>query len=62
MGRISLRERIRGGLFLLDGAMGTELIARGIEAGTCNDYLNINRRIRFLIFTGLIFKLEAMRS
>ncbi len=41
MGRISLRERISGGLFLLDGAMGTELIARGIEAGTCNDYLNI---------------------
>ena len=41
MGRISLRERIREGLFLLDGAMGTELIARGIEAGTCNDYLNI---------------------
>ena len=41
MGRISLRERIHGGLFLLDGAMGTELIARGIEAGTCNDYLNI---------------------
>ena len=41
MGRISLRERINEGLFLLDGAMGTELIARGIEVGTCNDYLNI---------------------
>ena len=41
MGRISLRERIHRGLFLLDGAMGTELIARGIEAGRCNDYLNI---------------------
>ena len=41
MGRISLKERISEGLFLLDGAMGTELIARGIEAGTCNDYLNI---------------------
>jgi len=25
----------------LDGAMGTELIARGIEAGRCNDYQNI---------------------
>jgi len=36
-----LRERIRQGLFLLDGAMGTELIARGVEAGVCNDYLNI---------------------
>jgi len=41
MSKISLRERIRQGLFLLDGAMGTELIARGIQAGTCNDYLNI---------------------
>jgi len=36
-----LRERIRQGLFLLDGAMGTELIARDVEAGVCNDYLNI---------------------
>jgi len=41
MARISLKERIKQGLFLLDGAMGTQLIARGIEAGTCNDYLNI---------------------
>jgi 5-methyltetrahydrofolate--homocysteine methyltransferase len=38
---INLRERIKQGLFLLDGAMGTELIARGLEAGRCNDYLNI---------------------
>jgi len=38
---IDLRERIKQGLFLLDGAMGTELIARGLEAGRCNDYLNI---------------------
>jgi len=41
MGRISLRERINAGLFLLDGAMGTQLIARGVEVGKCNDYLNI---------------------
>ena len=41
MARISLNERIKQGLFLLDGAMGTQLIARGIEAGTCSDYLNI---------------------
>jgi 5-methyltetrahydrofolate--homocysteine methyltransferase len=41
MTRISLRERISEGLFLLDGAMGTQLIARGVEAGVCNDYLNI---------------------
>ena len=42
MGRMSLKERIKQGLFLLDGAMGTELIARGIEAGTCNDNVNID--------------------
>ena len=41
MGRISLGERIHQGLFLLDGAMGTQLIEHGIEAGVCNDYLNI---------------------
>ena len=41
MAQVSLRERIKGDLFLLDGAMGTQLIARGIEAGKCNDYLNI---------------------
>lgn len=38
---MSLRERIKQGLFLLDGAMGTQLIAHGIEVGKCNDYLNI---------------------
>jgi methionine synthase I (cobalamin-dependent) len=41
MARISLKERIKQGLFLLDGAMGTQLFACGIEVGTCNDYLNI---------------------
>ena len=41
MTKVNLRERIKQGLFLLDGAMGTQLIARGLEAGTCNDYLNI---------------------
>ncbi len=41
MSRTSLRERINEGLFLLDGAIGTELIARGIEVGKGNDYLNI---------------------
>ncbi len=43
MARVSLRERIKQDLFLLDGAMGTELIARGIEVGKCNDYLNIEQ-------------------
>jgi 5-methyltetrahydrofolate--homocysteine methyltransferase len=41
MPRMSLKERISEGLFLLDGAMGTQLIARGVEAGVCSDYLNI---------------------
>ncbi|MBW7991199.1 MAG: homocysteine methyltransferase [Planctomycetes bacterium] len=43
MARVSLRERIKQDLFLLDGAMGTELIARGIKVGKCNDYLNIEQ-------------------
>jgi methionine synthase I (cobalamin-dependent) len=38
---MNLRERISKDLFLLDGAMGTQLIARGIEVGKCNDYLNV---------------------
>jgi 5-methyltetrahydrofolate--homocysteine methyltransferase len=42
MPRTSLKERIGQGLLLLDGAMGTQLIARGIQAGACNEYLNID--------------------
>jgi methionine synthase I (cobalamin-dependent) len=42
MAKISLREKIKQGIFLLDGAMGTQLIARGIELGRCYDYLNID--------------------
>jgi len=41
MARKSLRERIGQGVFLLDGAMGTQLFARGVEVGVCNDYLNV---------------------
>jgi len=41
MPAVSLKEKIKQGLLLLDGGTGTELIARGIEIGTCNDYLNI---------------------
>ncbi len=37
----NMREKIKKGLFLLDGAMGTQLIARGINVGMCNNYLNI---------------------
>ena len=42
MARINLPQRIKEGLFLLDGAMGTELFARGVEVGKCSDYLNID--------------------
>jgi 5-methyltetrahydrofolate--homocysteine methyltransferase len=40
MGRINLKEEIKK-LLLLDGAMGTQLMARGIQSGKCNDYLNV---------------------
>jgi len=42
MNRVDLKERISKAVLLLDGAMGTELIARGIEGQKCNEYLNIS--------------------
>jgi len=36
-----LRARIQKDLFVLDGAMGTQLFARGAEPGKCNDWLNV---------------------
>ncbi|OHB68199.1 MAG: hypothetical protein A2Y77_17445 [Planctomycetes bacterium RBG_13_62_9] len=41
MAERDLRTRIQDGLFLLDGAMGTQLIARGAAPGRCNDWLNV---------------------
>ncbi len=41
MSRMDLRSRIKQGVFLLDGAMGTELFARGVEPGTCSDAISI---------------------
>jgi methionine synthase I (cobalamin-dependent) len=41
MARLKLNDRIRRGLLLLDGAMGSQLFARGVETGKGNDYLNI---------------------
>ncbi len=38
---VNLRERIGQGLLILDGAMGTQLIARRVAPGVCNDNLNI---------------------
>ncbi len=42
MPKTNLKERIKQGPLVLDGAMGTELIARGIQAGACNEYLNVD--------------------
>jgi len=39
---IELKDRIKQGPLLLDGAMGTQLMARGVEVGVCNDNLNID--------------------
>ena len=41
MSRARLKDRLRKGVFLLDGAMGTELIARRVQPGKCNEMLNI---------------------
>ncbi len=41
MPKDKLIDRISRGVFILDGAMGTQLMARGIGAGVCNDYLNV---------------------
>ena len=42
MPRTSLKERIKQEPLVVDGAMGTQLIARGIQVGACNEYLNID--------------------
>ncbi|MHC4323501.1 MAG: homocysteine S-methyltransferase family protein, partial [Planctomycetota bacterium] len=42
MPKTSLKERIKQGPLILDGAMGTQLIARGIQTGACNESLNID--------------------
>jgi len=41
MARANLRDKMKQGLLLLDGAMGTQLSARAIEPGKCHDYTNI---------------------
>lgn len=42
MARIGLNERLRQGVFFLDGAMGTLLIEAGAPIGCCNEYLNLD--------------------
>ena len=42
MTRVNLRDRLKQqDVFLLDGAMGTQLFARGVAPGTCGDALNL---------------------
>ncbi|MBW8036614.1 MAG: homocysteine methyltransferase, partial [Planctomycetes bacterium] len=41
MASMSLSERIKQGVLLIDGAMGTELFVRGVKAGSSNNYLNV---------------------
>ena len=41
MAKKSLKQKLTEGLLFLDGAMGTQLMARGIEAGRCNEMFNI---------------------
>ena len=41
MAKIKLSERIKDGVFFLDGAMGTQLIARKPDMPRCGDQLNI---------------------
>ncbi len=43
MARPNLRSRLKQqDIFLLDGAMGTQLFARGVAPGTCSDAINLD--------------------
>jgi 5-methyltetrahydrofolate--homocysteine methyltransferase len=41
MAKKTLKQKLSEGLLFLDGAMGTQLMAKGIELGKCNEMLNI---------------------
>jgi len=41
MARQPLKERLNQGVFLLDGGMGSQLIARNVQPTKCNEYLSI---------------------
>lgn len=43
MSKKNLREKIDEGIFFLDGAIGTEFLKYGFEAGVCTEYLNIEK-------------------
>ncbi len=41
MAKKNLKQKLSEGLLFLDGAMGTQLMAKGIGSGKCNEMLNI---------------------
>lgn len=41
MAKVDLIEKIKQGIFFLDGAMGTQLMTAGIKSERSNDYLNV---------------------
>jgi 5-methyltetrahydrofolate--homocysteine methyltransferase len=41
MAKVNLIDKIKKGVFILDGAMGTQLIARGVKPDKCPDSLNV---------------------
>lgn len=41
MARVGLAERLKQGVFVIDGAMGTQLIQAGVTPGSCFDYVNV---------------------
>ncbi|HNS19192.1 MAG TPA: homocysteine S-methyltransferase family protein [Sedimentisphaerales bacterium] len=43
MTKRNLKTRMQQGVFILDGAMGTQLFARGVEPGRCNDWLDVEQ-------------------
>jgi methionine synthase I (cobalamin-dependent) len=43
MTRQAFKSRLGKGVFVLDGAMGTQLFERGAAAGVCNEQINLNQ-------------------
>ena len=41
MAKVDFREAVKKQTLILDGAMGTQLFLRGVQAGKCSDCLNI---------------------
>ena len=43
MSKKTLTEQMKDGVLFLDGAMGTQLVARGARTDTCSNYMNIEQ-------------------